>query len=469
LDHYEVQLQLLQQRRKEGVATARGALEAGSSAEPNVWTPPPGWRKNNLPVFEAGPNPLEQRDKGKAVMRDAQPAVSGTVWTPPPGWEESLTPDDRNALKYLREQGKIQLPKRLEQAFSSQQPGTTMTGIPLEGMYPIFTSQAAKEDYLLQLNLLEQQNKQRLMVAKQDQDYQMQLMLLEQQNKRRLMRARQELDAMPIPCPQTPRLSPETSPGDREQSVDSVWSTHFTPESTPGFQEGQKSRMSSLGQIQLKFEPESQQNSPEPSQSEALSCNCASSGQILRDHDLQVTLPEQQNHAWGQHQPWRFAHSDAPKLPSNWSLQHYQEQLMAKEQQGRERGQQEQQGFGSTQPPNHALQDYRTQMAFLQQQNKERLETKRENQGTSTGAPHPGSRALQDYQMQMMLLEQHCKKRAVKTKGVESQGSSDAEPAAEQDGKDEEDQGPVCVAGGSRADILHSKPLVIRQRPTADD
>jgi hypothetical protein len=65
----------------------------------------------------------------------------------------------------------------------------------------------ALQDYQMQLMLLEQQNKKRLMMARQEQDvllepssqalsplqdYQMQLMLLEQQNKKRLMMARQE-------------------------------------------------------------------------------------------------------------------------------------------------------------------------------------------------------------------------------------------------------------------------------------
>lgn len=62
----------------------------------------------------------------------------------------------------------------------------------------------ALADYQMQMMLLEQQNKERLMTARQEQDggsgthtlqdYQMQLMLLEQQNKERLMKARQEQD-----------------------------------------------------------------------------------------------------------------------------------------------------------------------------------------------------------------------------------------------------------------------------------
>ena len=63
----------------------------------------------------------------------------------------------------------------------------------------------------MQLALLEQRNKERLIIARQEidqaggsaagqppfgdgQDYQMQLMLLEQQNKKRLLMARQEMD-----------------------------------------------------------------------------------------------------------------------------------------------------------------------------------------------------------------------------------------------------------------------------------
>lgn len=144
---------------------------------------------------------------------------------------------------------------------------------------------------------------------------------------------------------------------------------------------------------------------------------------------------------------------------------------MGKEQQERKRRLQEQQLRGSTQQPNHITPDYYTQVALLHEQNKKDLEIKRENQDTPTIAPQPRVHGLQEYQMQMMLLEQQDKKRKMMAKGMKSQASSSAEPIAEQDVEDmrKDHQGPVCVAGGSRADILHNKPLVIRERPTADD
>ena len=69
----------------------------------------------------------------------------------------------------------------------------------------------AGDDYRMQLKLLEQQNKRRLMLARAEQDstlprregpprqedYKMQLRLLEQQNKLRLKLARAEQDSMP--------------------------------------------------------------------------------------------------------------------------------------------------------------------------------------------------------------------------------------------------------------------------------
>ncbi|KAL8893023.1 MAG: hypothetical protein Q9215_000027 [Flavoplaca cf. flavocitrina] len=67
-------------------------------------------------------------------------------------------------------------------------------------------------DFQTHLRLLEQQNKQRLLNARQlhnpqpptaRQDYQMQLMLLEQQNKKRLLMARQEQDSGEAPVPRS--------------------------------------------------------------------------------------------------------------------------------------------------------------------------------------------------------------------------------------------------------------------------
>ncbi|KAI4284606.1 MAG: hypothetical protein L6R38_001307 [Xanthoria sp. 2 TBL-2021] len=76
---------------------------------------------------------------------------------------------------------------------------------------PIMNDATSKEplsinDFQMQLRLLEQQNKQRLLMARQPHqpaDYQMQLMLLEQQNKKRLLIARQEQDSGEAPVPRS--------------------------------------------------------------------------------------------------------------------------------------------------------------------------------------------------------------------------------------------------------------------------
>ncbi|KAI4257736.1 MAG: hypothetical protein L6R42_005476 [Xanthoria sp. 1 TBL-2021] len=79
---------------------------------------------------------------------------------------------------------------------------------------PIMNDATSKEplsinDFQMQLRLQEQQNKQRLLMARQPhqpatrQDYQMQLMLLEQQNKKRLLMARQEQDSGEAPVPRS--------------------------------------------------------------------------------------------------------------------------------------------------------------------------------------------------------------------------------------------------------------------------
>lgn len=112
----------------------------------------------------------------------------------------------------------------------------------------------ALQDYGMQLKLLEQQNK-RAMMLRQEQDAlakshpcaqgqasrgcEVHFMPIEQQKHRRPMVEEQQDDTMSAVRTQTCQLNPDTTPGDREQSVDSVWSTQFTPESTPGFQEEQ--------------------------------------------------------------------------------------------------------------------------------------------------------------------------------------------------------------------------------------
>lgn len=99
----------------------------------------------------------------------------------------------------------------------------------------------------MQLKLPEQGDKKRQAPTQSEHPYvatnyyQMQLMLLEQQNERR-MKARQEK------CVMHSLYTPETTPGGREQSIESTstWTIQFTPESTPGFQGGREPSMGAL-------------------------------------------------------------------------------------------------------------------------------------------------------------------------------------------------------------------------------
>ncbi|KAJ8060189.1 hypothetical protein OCU04_010533 [Sclerotinia nivalis] len=104
--------------------------------------------------------------------------------------------DYQAQLTLLDDQNK----RRLEMARQEQQAGRQQS----LGSYPsnlantapqmnIRSDEHAQQYYQKQLMLLEEQNKERLMMAQQDQgDYQMQLMLLEGQNKERLMMAQQD-------------------------------------------------------------------------------------------------------------------------------------------------------------------------------------------------------------------------------------------------------------------------------------
>lgn len=177
-----------------------------------------GWRQSNIPAHVAGSKRSEQKPKPKTVVQENRPmqsrSQSGSNWIPPPGWEESLSSKYQKALKHLREQGKTQIPMRMdEHNFSSPPPRATSMGYGAGRKHPMIASQEGSADY------------------------QMQLMLLEQQNRKRLRLVRQEQDSMSNACPKTPRLGRETISGSREQSVESEWSMQFTPESTPGFME----------------------------------------------------------------------------------------------------------------------------------------------------------------------------------------------------------------------------------------
>ncbi|KAL8732188.1 MAG: hypothetical protein Q9166_002935 [cf. Caloplaca sp. 2 TL-2023] len=112
----------------------------------------------------------------------------------------------------------------------------------LDTANPIIKDAGTKErstldDFQMQLHLMEQQNKKRLLMARQPttpQDYQMQLMLLEQQNKKRLLMARQEQEMVaeaPVPRSFTARddviaeLANKLVDGSKKSTADSKLST----------------------------------------------------------------------------------------------------------------------------------------------------------------------------------------------------------------------------------------------------
>jgi hypothetical protein len=358
--------------------------------------------------------------------------VSGSVWVPPPGWEESLPPSYQNALKYLREQGKSRLETIRQEEMSpstdSLQPSTQQENILL-----------IDEPHDLG-------------------DYQMQLMMLERQNQKIHMMARQQQDPMSgLRRQSTPQMTPES----RRQSVDSVWSTQFTPESSPDFQETTK--------IQEKCEFGRSPARLVPGQVSQPSCHCAASGQMLQDPGLQVAMFDPQKQA-------REIMARQKERWQSWMGDQQKRQELEIERQGKLKENLEKPKTAPSQPDNHALQSYQMQLMLLEQQNKERLmagvaKTQKQNAGLEPPQPPNSNLTRRDYEMQLMLLEQQNKKRILTARLQEAQPSRSTKPTTGQDSDaGQKDDGPVCAAGGSRSNIMHSKPLVIRERrPTCDD
>jgi hypothetical protein len=459
LDQYGMQLKLREQQSK------KRAGKASQEQASDDWVPPPGWNEFVTADYQTQLKLLEQQNKTHIPMirleEESIGPVSGSVWTPPPGWRESLPPDSQDALKYLEQQHKTRLPLlRKEKNTTSMAPPITASrdtpprrmseardrsGMPSPPTLPCLPYAAAG-------------------------DYQMQLMMLEEQNKKRLMMARQEQDAM---ARQNQPSTPEIGVGFREQSVESnsTWSTQFTPESTPGFQEGREPSMGALNQIHLNFMESHPHVSDLGRYLPQSSCNCASSDQILRDHNLQVSMAHQQNHA----RETMVKHEQDDSAPSsavpNWSLQHYQEELMLKEQRNRAaidmRREQEEEMRAPTTTGTHALQDYQMQLMLLEQQNKKRKMIQRQNEQRKQEAKQ--QRESRKIEIQLRLLEQQNKERLMMAEEeTRSQASTSAGPSDEQNlDKDQEGNGPAWISHGSRD--LHKKPLVIRGRPTCDD
>lgn len=381
-----MQLRLLDQENKK-----HRAEMAGQQPEPDDWTPPPGWREFVVADYRHQLKLLEEQNKTRLPMTRGDPTtpVSGKDWVPPPGWRESLLPDHQEALKYLEQQGKTRLVLQKEENGLSMAPHvTTSRGTPLmpEAMNP--PPVTSPEPYAAAG------------------DYQMQLMLLEQQNKKRLMMARQEQDEM---IAKGPQFTPETTPGDREQSVESTstWSTQFTPESTPGFQGGREPSMGAVNQIHLNFTGPHQHGYDSSQRTPQASRKCASSGQILRGHDIQLAMLDQQNKTRG-------------------VLESHEEQ-----------------------------------------RKREVKETEEENEGQES--ENELTHCLQDYEMQLILLEQQNKKQLMMKMAMENQASISAEPSTQSIQGEEQamiDES-AWITTGSRN--VHNKPLVIRERPTCDD
>ena len=458
LDQYGMQLKLLEQQNKK-----RDGKESQEQASDD-WTPPPGWNEFVMADYQTQLKLLEQNRARIPMVRLEQESigpVSGSVWTPPPGWKESLLPDYQEALKYLERQHKTRLPLlREEKSTTSMAPPiTTSRDTPLRHM-----SEARDRSGMPSLSTLPA-----LPYAAAG-DYQMQLMMLEQQNKKRLMMARQEQDAM---ASRSQPSTPEIGSGFREQSVESssTWRTQFTPESTPDFQEGREPSMGALNQIHLNFTESHPHISdlgwylPQPS------CNCANSGQILRNHDLQVSTAHQQNHAREMMVKQEEDDPAASSAVPNWSLQHYQEELVLKEQRDRAeidmRREREEKMKAPTTTGTHALQDYRMQLMLLEQQDKKRKMLERQKEQRRQEVKQ--QRETRKIEMQLRLLEQENKERLmVAGKETQSQASTSAGPSGEQNlDKEQEGNGPVWISYGSRD--MHKKPLVIRGRPTCDD
>jgi hypothetical protein len=452
-----MQLKLLEQQNK------KGAGKASQEEASDDWTPPPGWNEFVTTDYQTQLKLLEQQNKTRIPMvrpeQEPMGPVSGSVWTPPPGWRESLLPDYQEALKYLEQQHKTRLPLLREENTTSMAPTATTSRTPLRHM-----SEARDRSGMSTLPT------QPGLPFAATGDYQMQLMMLEQQNKKRLMMARQEQDAM---ASRDQPSTPEIGAGLRDQSVESssTWSTQFTPESTPGFQEGREPSMGALNQIHLNFMESHPHGSdlgqylPQPS------CYYASSGQILRDHDLQLSMAHQQNHARETMVKQEEDDSARSSAVPNWSLQHYQEELMLKEQRDRAemdmRREQEDEMGAPTTTGTHALLDYQMQLILLEQQNKKRDVWDRQKEQRKQEAKQ--QRETRKVDMQLRLLEQQNKERLMMAENeTQSQASTSAGPSREQNlDKEQEGNGPVWISYGSRD--LHKKPLVIRGRPTCDD
>jgi hypothetical protein len=245
---YERQLRVLDQQNKLKLQVEKQRQDAGSSTAQSVWTC-------------SGIDGNQQNSAGP---------VSGSVWSPPPGWEESLEPKSREALDYLRK------------AVTGTR--TSMMKEPTPELKRVWaaTSSNIPEPYPQRLRM-PQMGEQHTTQA----DYQIQLILLVEQNKKRLMKAKHKQEAM---FEQRRQSTLETTPADRESSVDSVWSAQFTPESTPGFPES--------ASMHIKYECGERPTGLVPCHVQGGQYNnFTASVHNLQDYELQLAMLEQQKQA----------------------------------------------------------------------------------------------------------------------------------------------------------------------------
>ena len=178
------------------------SLEADSTTIPNRLPAHCYDPSKDASTPSLAPVPTEQQ-----LLRDLAPSTASLItggkpflYAPPD--QSSQKPNPRSKLPY-------------DPCLS---PSVTAPAAPsclLDTANPVINEASSKQpvslnDFQMQLMLLEQQNKKRLLLARQPtsrhdyvlQDYQMQLMLLEQQNKKRLLMARQEQNMVaeaPVP------------------------------------------------------------------------------------------------------------------------------------------------------------------------------------------------------------------------------------------------------------------------------
>ena len=230
LQDYQTQLMLLEKHKKRLESTRQEQDSIALPTEQEEQKPYKAKPINAQTCCYAVDMVAEQQNKERLLKarreQDAMPIPRGRENQGPAQviGHHALV-DHQMQLMLLEQQNKKRLMlARQEQVNKERDSNTTPSKQEasfLDPNKPPFDSK--KQDYQTQLRMLEQQNKKRLMMARQEQadygrdsqitppkqesqpsssekqDYEMQLRLLEQQNKKRLMMVRQEQEAMAVP------------------------------------------------------------------------------------------------------------------------------------------------------------------------------------------------------------------------------------------------------------------------------